>query len=86
VADANGNPMAAGTKITAGVSGTGVSLAQGSPSSYTYPDTTEPISYGFTIALDSKSAVAGSNASIILTIVSAGGVTTSAGYTIPIVP
>jgi hypothetical protein len=85
VADANGNPMAAGTTVGASISGTGVQLASGSPTSYTYPDTTEPLTVAFTISLTSGQAVAGSNASMILTIKSAGGVQTTAIYTIPIV-
>ena len=85
VADKNGNPMAAGTVVSASVSGTGVQIAPGSPASYTYPDTTEPLSYAFTVAIGSTAA-AGSNGSLILTIKSAGGVTTTATYTFPIVP
>jgi len=84
VADLNDNPMAAGTTVAASVSGTGVSLAPGAPTSYTYPCTTEPLTYAFSTAIGSA-AVAGSNATLYLTITSKGGVVSIATYTIPIV-
>jgi len=85
VSDVNGNPMASGTTVAASVSGTGVALAPGAPTSYTYPCTTEPETYAFSIALASGTAVAGSNATLYLTITSKGGVVSIATYTIPIV-
>lgn len=46
-ADLNNNPLPQGTKITATVSGTGLSVA--SPSSFTVPCATEPTQYAFTV-------------------------------------
>lgn len=46
-ADRNDNPLPQGTKITATVSGTGLTVA--TPSSFTVPCTTEPTQYAFTV-------------------------------------
>jgi hypothetical protein len=84
IADRNGNPMASGTTIGASVVGTGVTLSTGAPSSYIYPCTTEPITYGFSITIDGTKATAGENVQFTLDIKSAGGVETFANYTIPL--
>jgi hypothetical protein len=92
VADVNNNPMPAGTTVKATVTGTGLTLSLPTSGSYTYPCTTEPITYAFTVTLGSG-AVANSNGSLLLDVttpgissLSIGGVDTTASYTIPIVP
>jgi hypothetical protein len=84
VADFNGNPMAAGTTIGASVVGTGVTLSTGTPASYTYPCTEEPITYSFSITIDGTKATAGENVQLTLDIKSAGGIESFATYTIPL--
>ena len=54
VADVNNNPMPAGTVVSATVQGTGLTLA--SPSSFTYPCATEPLTYAFTVTIASSAA------------------------------
>ena len=54
VADTNGNPMPAGTVVSATVQGKGLSISP--PSSFTYPCTTEPIDYSFGIVIDPTQA------------------------------
>jgi hypothetical protein len=90
VADVNNNPMPAGTVVKATVVGTGITLAAPTSGSYTYPCTTEPVTYAFTVSVAST-AVAGSNASLLLDVTTGGdasqkigGVDTTASYTIPI--
>ena len=83
VADVNGNPMAAGTTISASVSGTGFALTSGFPSSYTYPCTEEPIDYSFSLTSDG-SGTAGESLQLLLDIKSAGGIETFVTYTIPV--
>jgi hypothetical protein len=83
VADVNGNPMASGTTITASVSGKGFSMTPGFPSTYTYPCTTEPINYSFSITSDGSGAPAES-LQLLLDIKSAGGVETFVSYSIPV--
>lgn len=83
VADVNGNPMAAGTTISASVSGKGFSMTAGFPTSYTYPCTAEPIDYSFSITSDGSGA-AGESLKLLLDIKSAGGVETFVSYTITV--
>ncbi len=86
IADVNNNPMPAGTTVTATVQGNGLSMAP--PSSFTYPCTTEPLSYAFTVKIDVS---AGTSGQLILDIKTpggngSGGLETIANYTIPIGP
>ena len=90
VADVNNNPMPAGTTVKATVVGTGVTLALPTSGSYTYPCTTEPVTYAFTVSVGTT-AVAGSNATLLLDITTGGdttqkigGIDTTASYTIPV--
>jgi hypothetical protein len=80
VADINGNPMASGTTIKASVSGKGFGLTPGFPASYTYPCTTEPIDYSFSLTSDGTGTV-GETVTLLLDITSAGGVETFVTYT-----
>jgi hypothetical protein len=80
VADVNGNPMAAGTSIKASVSGKGFALTAGFPNTYTYPCTTEPIDYSFSLSSDGTGTV-GETVTILLDITSAGGIETFVTYT-----
>jgi len=57
VADANNNPMPAGTVVSATVQGTGLSIA--TPSSFTYPCTVEPLTYAFTVTVSGTAAANG---------------------------
>jgi hypothetical protein len=57
VADVNNNPMPAGTVVSATVQGTGLSLA--SPSTFTYPCATEPLTYAFTVIMAASAAANG---------------------------
>jgi hypothetical protein len=84
VADLNGNPMAAGTVVTGSVVGKGFTMSTGVPSSYTYPCTTEPITYSFSVTIDGTQAVAGESVTFLLDVKSAGGVETFNSYTIPV--
>ena len=68
-ADLNNNPLPSGTTIAATIAGTGLSL--GDPSSYTYPCTTEPLSYAFTV-IDTASA-GNTSGLLTLTVKSPGG-------------
>ena len=54
VADRNNNPMPSGTVVSATVQGTGLTVA--APSSFTYPCTTEPVTYAFTVKIDAATA------------------------------
>ena len=90
VADVNNNPMPSGTTVKATISGTGLTLTLPTSGSYTYPCTTEPITYAFTVAVGST-AVAGTKGALILDVTtpgipaqSIGGIDTTAGYAIPI--
>lgn len=83
VADLNNNPMAAGTTITASVTGAGLTISLPASKAYKYPCTTEPITYAFTVTIDSTTAKPG-NGSLLLDIVSAGGIESIASYQIPI--
>jgi hypothetical protein len=90
VADLNNNPMPSGTTVKATVTGTGLKISLPTSGSYTYPCTTEPITYAFTVTVDST-AVASSNASLLLDVTTNGaggqsGIDTTASYTNPIVP
>jgi hypothetical protein len=83
VADVNGNPMASGTTIKASVSGKGFTLTPGFPSTYTYPCTTEPINYSFSLTSDGSGA-ANQSLQLLLDITSAGGIETFVSYSIPV--
>ena len=88
IADVNNNPMPAGTIVSATVQGTGLSIA--TPSSFTYPCTTEPVSYAFTVVV-SSSAVNGSTGRLILDVKTpggngSGGLEVTYNYSIPIGP
>jgi len=83
VADLNSNPMAAGTTVTASVTGTGLTISLPVSKAYKYPCTTDPIKYAFTVTIDSATAKPG-NGSLLLDIVSAGGIESIASYQIPI--
>ena len=83
-ADINNNPLPAGTTMVASIAGTGLTL--NSPLSFTYPCTTEPQSYAFSVT-----AAAGppntTSGLLTLTITSpggggSGGITTIAQYPI----
>lgn len=75
-ADVNGNPLAAETTISADIAGTGYSL--GDPKSFTYPCTTEPLDYSFTINATATSG----NGTLTLTVTSPSGVKTITQYPI----
>jgi hypothetical protein len=92
VADKNNNPMPSGTTVKATVTGTGLKLSLPTSGSYIYPCTFDPITYAFTVTVDS-SAVQPSNGSLLLDVITngvstlgIGGVDTTASYTIPIGP
>ena len=57
VADVNNNPMPSGTTVSATVQGTGLSIA--TPSSFTYPCTTEPLTYAFTVIVSGSAGTGG---------------------------
>ena len=84
VADVNGNPMPSSTTVAGSVVGTGFTMSQGVPMSYTYPCTTEPITYSFSVTIDPTMAVAGESASFLLDVKTPGGIETFATYTIPV--
>jgi len=86
IADVNGNPMPAGTVVSAKVQGTGLSVSD--PSSFTYPCRTEPMSYAFTVKVD---ATAGAQGQFLIDVKTpgasgSGGVETIASYSVPIGP
>jgi hypothetical protein len=86
IADANGNPMPAGTTVSATIAGTGLSIA--TPSSFIYPCTTEPLSYYFTVLVGSGAAN-GEVGQLTLNITTkgangTGGVETYLQYSIPV--
>jgi hypothetical protein len=90
VADVNNNPMPAGTTVKATLTGTGLTLSLPTSGSYTYPCTTEPLTYAFTVTVGST-ALPGSNGSLLLDVTtpgvsaqSVGGIDTTASYSIPI--
>jgi Bacterial Ig-like domain (group 1) len=83
VADVNFNPMPAGTTVTASVQGQGLSVD--APTTFTYPCTTEPLTYSFSLAV-SGSAVVGSTGLFTLDIKSPAGLETLVNYHVPIGP
>jgi len=92
VADRNNNPMPNGTIVKATVIGTGLTLSYPTSGSYTYPCTTEPVTYAFTVAVGST-AVNGAHGTLLLDVITGGdptqkigGVDTTASYSIPVVP
>ena len=86
IADVNNNPMPAGTVVSATVQGTGLAIA--TPSSFTYPCTTEPLTYAFTVTI---SGTAGSSGLLVLDVKTPGsggngGVETVINYPFPVGP
>ena len=86
VADVNNNPMPSGTTVSATVQGTGLSVA--TPSSFTYPCTTEPLTYAFTVIV---SGSAGTSGLLVLDVKTSGAagngaVETVINYPFPVGP
>jgi len=79
-ADLNDNPLPSGTTITYTVAGNGLSL--GTPSTFTMPCTSEPVSYPVTV-IASTTATSGT---VTATVLSPGGLQTILTYAITVVP
>jgi hypothetical protein len=82
--DLNNNPLPAGTTIAGTMAGTGLAIASGSPSSFTVPCTTEPVSYAFTVTATAGTAVAGSSGTLTLDVKSPGGLESFLTYSVPV--
>jgi hypothetical protein len=78
-ADLNNNPLPSGTTISYSVTGTGLSV--GTPSSFTMPCTTEPVSYSALVTASPDGALDGI---LTVTVTSPGGVQTILSYEIDV--
>ena len=86
VADVNFNPLPAGTTVAASVTGTGLALAAGSPTTYTIPCMTEPGSYAFVVQATAGTAMAGESGTLFLTITAPSGLISIGFYSFKVVP
>jgi hypothetical protein len=83
--------MPAGTTVKASVTGTGLTLSAPTSGSYTYPCTTEPVTYGFTVTV--AAGTTAENGTLLLDVTTPGvpaqkigGIDTTASYTLPVGP
>ncbi len=74
--DVNNNPLASGTTILAEIAGTGFTL--GNPTSFTYPCSTEPLDYAFTVNAGTGAA----SGTLTLTVTSPSGLKSISQYSV----